>query len=112
MCIAEESHKAMFRAVHDERRQFRNFDDIAKFYSDYGVDKDSFINTSQSFAVDAAMRQNRNNVRSYGIRSTPSVIVQRKWLVSVGAFNSYDEKIGRASCRERVRGTVGATAGP
>lgn len=93
MGIAEESHEAMFRAVHDERRQFRNFDDIAKFYSDYGVDKDSFINTSQSFAVDAAMRQNRNSVRSYGIRSTPSVIVQGKWLVSVGAFSSYDEML-------------------
>lgn len=93
MGIADETHEAMFKALHDERRQFRSFEDIAAFYADYGVEADSFINTSQSFAVDARMRQNRNDVRTFGIRGTPSVVVQGKWRVSPNGFGSYEEML-------------------
>lgn len=93
MGIAEETHEAMFKAVHDERRQFRSFNDIADFYAEYGVEADSFLNTSQSFAVDAKIRQNRNDVRTFGIRGTPAVIVQGKWRVSPNGFSSYDEML-------------------
>lgn len=93
MGIAEETHEAMFKALHDERRQFRSFEDIAAFYADHGVSADSFVNTAQSFAVDARIRQNRNDVRTFGIRGTPSVIVQGKWRVSLNGFNSYEEML-------------------
>ncbi|MDZ7791778.1 MAG: thiol:disulfide interchange protein DsbA/DsbL [Xanthomonadales bacterium] len=93
MGIADETHEAMFRALHDERRQFRSFEDIADFYADHGVEAETFINTSQSFAVDARMRQNRNDVRTFGIRGTPSVIVQGKWRVSPNGFSGYDEML-------------------
>lgn len=93
MGIADQSHEAMFKAVHDERRQFRSFEDIAGFYSDFGVEPATFVNTSQSFAVDARMRQNRNDVRTFGVRSTPTVVVQGKWRVSPSGFNSYEEML-------------------
>ncbi len=97
MGIAEPSHEAMFRALHDERRQFRSFEDIAELYTQFGVEAETFVNTSNSFAVDARMRQNRNDVRSFGIRGTPSVIVQGKWRVSPNAFNSYDDMLAAVS---------------
>lgn len=93
MGIGDETHEAMFRALHDERRQFGNFDDIAAFYADQGVSKESFLNTSQSFAVDARMRQNRNDVRRFGVRGTPSVIVQGKWRISPNSFGSYGQMV-------------------
>lgn len=93
MGIAEDTHEPMFKAVHDERRQFRSFEDIADFYAEYGVSAESFLNTAQSFAVDARMRQNRNDVRTYGIRGTPAVVVQGKWRVSPNGLSSYDEMI-------------------
>ncbi len=93
MGVAEETHEAMFKALHDEGRQFRSFEDIADFYADHGVEAETFVNTSQSFAVDARMRQNRNDVRTLGIRGTPSVIVQGKWRVSPNGFSSYDEML-------------------
>lgn len=93
MGVADETHEAMFQAVHDERRQFRSLEDIAEFYAEYGVDADSFINTSESFAVDAKVRQNRNDVRTYGIRGTPTVVVQGKWRVSPGGVKTYEEML-------------------
>jgi hypothetical protein len=32
-------------------------------------------------------------VRTFGIRGTPAVIVQGKWLVSPNGFSSYDEML-------------------
>jgi len=93
MGVADQAHEAMFKALHDERRQFRSFEDIAGFYSDFGVEPSTFINTSESFAVDARMRQNRNDVRTFAIRGTPSVIVHGKWRVSPNGFQSYDEML-------------------
>ena len=93
MGVDEGAHEGLFRALHDERRQFRSFEDVAEFYTDYGVDKAAFLNTSQSFAVDSRLRQNRNQVRQYGVRSTPTMIVQGKWRIQPGAFDSYQDMI-------------------
>ena len=93
MGLDQDAHKAMFHALHDEQRQFRSFDDVAEFYSDFGVEKDAFLNTAQSFAVDSRMRQNRNQVRQLGIRSTPTMVVQGKWRIQPGAFDSYQDMI-------------------
>jgi protein dithiol oxidoreductase (disulfide-forming) len=93
MGVDKGAHEAMFRALHDQRRQFRSFDDVADFYSDFGVEKEAFLNTSQSFAVDSRMRQNRNQVRQFGIRSTPTVIVHGKWRVQPNSFDSYQQMI-------------------
>jgi protein dithiol oxidoreductase (disulfide-forming) len=93
MGVDDGAHEAMFRALHDERRQFRSFDDVAAFYADYGVDKADFVATSQSFAVDSRMRQNNNLVRQYGIRSTPTMIVHGKWRVQPNSFDSYQQMV-------------------
>lgn len=91
--VDAEAHEAMFHAIHDERRRFDDFEDIADFYADYDVDRESFVNTSESFAVDSRMRQNQNDVRRFGVRGTPSVIVQGKWRVSPNGFESYQQMI-------------------
>lgn len=93
MGVTDEAHEAMFHAVHDERRRFEDIEEIADFYSDFDVGRESFLNTSESFAVDSRMRQNRNDVRGFGIRGTPSVIVQGKWRVSPNEFESYQQMI-------------------
>ncbi|MCA1779157.1 MAG: thiol:disulfide interchange protein DsbA/DsbL [Xanthomonadaceae bacterium] len=89
--LGEDAHEAMFRALHDERRQFRTIEDIAEVYTDFGVEVDEFVNTSQSFAVDGNMRRNRNEIMRYGVRGTPTMIVQGRWRVSPTDFNSYQD---------------------
>ncbi len=89
--LGQEAHEAMFRAVHDERRQFRNIEDIAEVYADFGIEVEEFVNTSESFAVDGRMRRNRNDIMRFGVRGTPTMIVQGKWRVSPTDFNSYQE---------------------
>ena len=89
--LGSEAHEAIFRALHDERRQFRSIEDIAEVYAEFGVDVEEFVSTSESFAVDGRMRRNRNEVMRYGIRGTPSMIVQGRWRLSPTDFDSYQQ---------------------
>lgn len=93
MSVDDAAHGAVFRAIHDERRRIRNFEDIAAIYADFGVDAADFVATAESFAVDARMRRNRADVTRFGIRQTPTMVVQGKWRVVPGAFNSYQEML-------------------
>ncbi len=89
--LGHDAHEAMFRALHDERRQFRTIEDIAAVYTDFGVSVEEFVSTSQSFAVDNRMRRSRNEIMRFGVRGTPSMIVQGKWRLSPTDFSSYEE---------------------
>lgn len=91
--LGHDAHEAMFKALHDERRQFRSIEDIAEVYTGFGVDVEEFVATSQSFAVDGRMRRNGNEIRRFGIRGTPSMIVQGTWRLSPTDFSSYEEML-------------------
>lgn len=82
--IVEEGHEAMFAALHEERRRMRTLDDLAEFWSDYGVSADEFKSTAGSFAVDTRMRQGRTEAGRWRISGTPSMIVNGKYRVGAG----------------------------
>jgi protein dithiol oxidoreductase (disulfide-forming) len=91
--IDEASHEAVFKALHDERRAIRNFNDIAAIYADFDVTVESFLSTAESFAVDSRMRRNRTELGRLGVRQTPTMIVQGKWRVIPSGFGSYEEML-------------------
>lgn len=91
--LGKDAHEAMFRALHDERRQFRNMEEIAQVYTELGISVEEFISTSQSFAVDNRMRRNRNDLMRFGVRGTPTMIVQGKWRLSPADFSSHEEML-------------------
>ncbi|TVQ36716.1 MAG: thiol:disulfide interchange protein DsbA/DsbL [Wenzhouxiangella sp.] len=91
--LGEDAHEAVFKALHDERRQIRNFEDVAAIYSDFGVETGTFINTAQSFAVESHMGRNRTDVSRFGVRQTPTMIVQGKWRLTPSNFDSYEQML-------------------
>jgi len=92
MGIGEVSHVAMMDAIWKEGKQFRNLDQLANFYSQFGVEKDAFIAHYKSFAADSQLRKDQRDVQLFGITGTPSLVVARKWRVSsnnnVRGFNA------------------------
>lgn len=82
MGIADESHIAMMDAIWKERKQFRNLDELADFYSGFGVERDAFIANYQSFAADSQLRKTQRDVQLFGITGTPSMVVNRKYRVT------------------------------
>ena len=83
--ITEESHIAMMNAIWKEGQQFRSLDDLADFYSGFGVDRSAFLANYQSFAADSQLRKSQRDVKLFGITATPSLVVNRKYRVQSSA---------------------------
>ena len=79
--IEEESHIAMMDAIWKEGKQFRSLDDMADFYSGFGVERSAFLANYQSFAADSALRKSQRDVQLFGITGTPSLVVNRKYRI-------------------------------
>jgi len=81
MGIAEESHVAMMDEIWKEHKQFRSLDELADFYSRFGVEKDAYMAHFKSFAADSQMRKGQRDVQLFGIKGTPSLVVNRKYRI-------------------------------
>ena len=85
MGLPEEAHMAMMDRLWKEKKMLRSLDQIADFYTQFGADKDKFLSTAQSFAVDGRLRKDQQLIRDYGITGTPSLVVAGKYRVSGNA---------------------------
>ena len=86
-----EAHAALMDRIWKEKEVIRNLDELATFYSQFGLDKEKFISTSRSFAVDGMVRKDQTLVQAYGIRGTPSMVLNGKYRIAgSAAVSSYD----------------------
>ena len=79
--IADETHVAMMDAIWKQGKQFRTLDELADFYSGFGVERSAFLANYQSFAADSTLRKSQRDVKLFGITGTPSLVVNRKYRV-------------------------------
>lgn len=69
----------------------RSMDELAEFYSGFGVTPEAFLGTSKSFAVDATMRKDQRLAQLYGIRGTPALVLNGKYrIVGNAAVPSFE----------------------
>ena len=85
MDLPEEAHLAMMDRLWKEKKIMRSMEELAEFYSQFGIDRDKFLSTSRSFAVDGKLRKDQLLVQKYGIRGTPSLVVNGKYRVAGNA---------------------------
>ena len=83
--IAETAHGDLMHRLWNEKQILRSMDELADFYSQYGADKEKFISTSRSFAVDGKMRKDQLAVQNYGIRGTPALVLNGRYRITGGA---------------------------
>ena len=85
MGVTDQAHKALMERLWKEKKILRSLDEIAGFYAGFGLDKEKFLSTAQSFAVDGRIRKDQQLVRDYGITGTPSMVVNGKYRVTGNA---------------------------
>ena len=87
--VLEQSHQAMFNAIHLQRSMPVGANtgaaELAPFYAQYGVDAKRFADAYNSFGVDAKINRARQFAVKSGVEGTPSIVVNGKYLVPVGA---------------------------
>lgn len=79
--VADQSHGALMDAIWKKGKRFRNGEQLADFYTDFGVDKDRFMASFTSFALDSQLRRNTHDVKTFGVNGTPAIVVNRKYRV-------------------------------
>jgi len=89
--VAETSHQAVYNAIHRTHTlpaegDRPNEERIAAFYADYGVDADEFLATMRSFGVDAKIRRATEHMQRSRVPSTPSIVVNGRYLVRGSTF--------------------------
>jgi thiol:disulfide interchange protein DsbA len=85
MNVPDTAHAALMDRLWKEKNIMRDMDELADFYSQFGVDKDKFLATSGSFAVETTLKKDQLKVQEYGITGTPSLILGGKYRIAGSA---------------------------
>jgi len=70
---------AMFKAIHEDKQRMRKPDDIAELASTLGMDKDKFLKTMKSFAVQTKMNRSIQLAKGAGISGVPAIMINGKY---------------------------------
>ncbi len=71
---------AMFTAIHQNKQRMRKPDDIAELASGLGMDKDKFLKTMKSFAVQTKMNRAMQLAKGAQLTGVPSIVINGKYL--------------------------------
>jgi len=87
---AHEVEGPLFNEFHLNKNYLDTEDKLAAFFKQFGVDDKTFRNMFASFAVDAKVGRAGDLVKRYKVPSTPSVVVNGKYLTTGTMAGSYD----------------------
>ena len=78
----ETLHEHIFNAINVERNMLQNEPQISALFEEHGVSEADFERAFNSFSVRTKVNQAEKRMNDYGIRSTPNMIVNGKYLVT------------------------------
>lgn len=93
MGVLDRFHHPMFKAIHDEGRNLQSAEAIGAFVAELDIDRDQFVETMNSFAVNTRIKRAKRLQSAYGVRGTPSVVIDGRYVISAGDAGSFDNMI-------------------
>jgi thiol:disulfide interchange protein DsbA len=102
--ILDEVHEDFFVAIHEEGSSLTDNDDIADFFSDYGVSEEEARQALTSFGVKSQVNQAHARMRAMQLMGVPALVVDGRYLVtpsSAGSLDNMPEIVG--ALIEKVR---------
>ncbi len=80
--ILDAVHDDFFDAIHEDGRSLTEVDDVADFFSGYGVSEEEARQALNSFGVKNLVNQANNRLRTMQIRGVPALVVDGRYLIS------------------------------
>jgi thiol:disulfide interchange protein DsbA len=102
-----------FQEFHTNRNFLDSEAKLAAFFAKHGVDEATFKSTFNSFAVNAKLKRAEELVRRYRVQSTPSVVVNGKYLTTgqqAGSYEAWFAIIDDLAAREQAAASKPATS--
>jgi thiol:disulfide interchange protein DsbA len=83
-------HEPLFKALHTDRKPLTTIESIADFAATQGIDRAQFLQVATSSSTNLKINRARDQAMRYGLKGTPSVVVNGKYLVesSAGGFQA------------------------
>ena len=78
-----QNHERLFRAIHDNGRQFLGASDIADFVDGHGTSREAFLEAYSATEVRRALARNEARQNRLGISSVPSLTVADKYRINM-----------------------------
>jgi thiol:disulfide interchange protein DsbA len=91
--VIEQVHRPLFEAIHDKNQPLNTPELLRAFFVAHGVDGKSFDKTFTSFAVETMLRKSTLMQGRYGVRGTPSLIVNGKYRISAQKAGGYAQMV-------------------
>lgn len=88
--IEEELHQDFFDAIHQDGRALTDADDIAEFFSNYGVSEEEAKQALTAFSVRSEVNKANSRMREMRLMGVPALIVDGRYVVSPQSAGSLD----------------------
>ncbi|MCP2075435.1 UNVERIFIED_ORG: thiol:disulfide interchange protein DsbA [Pseudomonas lini] len=93
MGVEHKVHAAVFNAIQKEGKKLVKKEDMADFLATQGVDKDKFLATFDSFAIQGKIKQARELAKKYEITGVPTMIVNGKYRFDIGSAGGAEQAL-------------------
>lgn len=80
--VMDKLHIPLFTTLVVERKPLANQQQVEDLFADYGVDREDFRKTFNSFGINSQVKQADARARSYKISGTPELIINGKYRVT------------------------------
>ena len=91
--LGDKLHVSVFNAIHGEGRSLNTKQEMMVYFAEHGVSNEDFSTAYESFTVDVRTRESLVMPKRWGVRGTPSVIVNGRYIVSGRLAGSYEDMI-------------------
>lgn len=81
--VEDKLHTAIFESIQSRKNLLLTPEDMADFVAAHGVDKQKFLDTYNSFGVQARMEKDKKLLSKYDITGVPAIIVNGKYRVDL-----------------------------
>ncbi|QEA38514.1 thiol:disulfide interchange protein DsbA/DsbL [Pistricoccus aurantiacus] len=91
--ILDQVHEDFFKAIQDEGRKLTEVDDIAAFFSDYGVSEEQAREMLTSFGVKSQVNRAHARIRAYKLMGVPALIVDGRYVITPSKAGSLENML-------------------
>lgn len=91
--VIDKLHQPLFDAIHKNKQRLRGKDELADFAATQGIDRDVFLKTMDSFAVESQLRRASQLARAYRLSGVPAVAINGKFKTSGSLAGSYPRMV-------------------
>lgn len=109
--ILDKVHDDFFEALHEQGKRLTDPDDIAAFFSNYGVSEEDALKALNSFGVKSQVSKANTRMRGMELMGVPALVVDGRYVISPSSAGSLDNMpLIAGSLIEQIREERGTAA--